>query len=503
MSLAVAVLAVGGLVGACSTPASVTSTHADRPESTSSVPRPGTSVPGTSVPGTSVPDDGSTPSSSDPNGIGDPLFPPLGNPGVDVTSYDVHLDVSKGGAQVAGNVDMEIRFTEPRSEFTLDLDGPEVTAVTVDGETARFTVEPQELRITLPTAVSTGDDRLVSVTYTAAPTVSMDFLGVPVGWNPVDGGSWTQNEPDGARTWMPCDDHPSDKANYTFTITVPKGLTAVANGELVEHRTVGDREVWSWNEPHPMATYLVQVLTGDYELVEGAGPHGLPLLSAILRGDRGRMKPYLDVTPSQIEFFEQWFGPYPFSRYGIAVAPSLNGVAIETQERSLFGADAFSGTLGDREQSVLSHELAHQWFGDAVTPARWDDVWLNESFATYGEWMWLDHVGSRSVDDAAGQALAVRQPGITGRPPLDEMFGALVYDGGAVVLHALRRTVGDEHFFAILRRWVADNNGESRRTSDFISLAEQVSGSDLTAFFHAWLYSPVVPSEYPKSGASV
>jgi aminopeptidase N len=307
------------------------------------------------------------------------------------------------------------------------------------------------------------------------------------------------NEPEGGRTWLPSDDHPSDRATFRFEITVPTGVTAVANGALVDHTSTTSTDTWIWQEDRPMATYLIQVLTGDYELVDGVGPNGLPLLSAVLRQDRTTMQPALDAIGDEIDFFDDYFGPYPFDRYGIAIADSTPGIAMETMERSMFSRlDFSSGRLDLPQELLLSHELTHQWFGDAVSPARWTDVWLNESFATYGEWMWLDHLGLRSIEESADAGLTAREPGSTASPSVDQMFGYDSYDGGAVILHALRKTIGDDLFFTLLRRWVADNIGTSRTTEDFVALANEVAGRDLTQFFATWLYADIVPTSFPS-----
>ena len=225
------------------------------------------------------------------------------------------------------------------------------------------------------------------------------------------------NEPEGAHTWIPCDDHPSDKATFRFELTVPSGLTAVANGALIDHTSTASTETWIWQEDRPMATYMIQLLTGDYEVVDGVGPNGLPLVSVVLREDKDIMKTYLDAIGDEIDYFDGFFGAFPLDRYGIAITDSAGGLAMETMERSLFSRDDFStGRLDFEQQLLLSHELAHQWFGDAVSPARWDDVWLNESFATYGEWMWLDHLGLRSIEDSATAGLATRDAGCDCHP---------------------------------------------------------------------------------------
>ena len=213
------------------------------------------------------------------------------------------------------------------------------------------------------------------------------------------------------------------------------------------------------------------------------------------------MQPYFDLTDDQIAFFEPLFGPYPLDQYGLAFTESPPGLAMETQGRSLFSRDDFAGgDTGFLEHLLLSHELAHQWFGDAVTPAEWDDLWLNESFATYAQWLWLDHVGLTVLEREADLNLA---PAQFATEPTGRAVG-----GEPVRLRALRRrrrrrprpapaSSATSAFFTLLQRWVAENDGTSRTTEDFIALAEEVAGRSLDAFFDAWLYSPSVPDEYP------
>jgi aminopeptidase N len=448
-------------------------------------------------PSTTIP--GSTPTGAqDDNGIGDALFPSLGNPGIDVEHYTLALDYDPQQHQIAATAHLDLVMTEDRATISLDSDGPVVSSVAVDGNPATFVAAQPELLITPAVPLASGQHVGVDVTYTLSPEPVPSAAGQTVGWFPTPGGSYVLNEPEGAHTWIPCDDHPSDQATFRFELTVPTGLTAVANGALIDHTSTATTDTWVWQEDRPMATYLIQLLTGDYELVDGVGPNGLPLVSAVLREDRDIMQSYFDTIDDQIDYFDDFFGPYPLDRYGIAIADSIGGLAMETMGRSQFSRDDFStGRLDYVQELLLSHELAHQWFGDAVSPSRWIDVWLNESFATYGEWMWLDHVGVRTMEDSASSGLTGREPDATATPTAAAMFSFNRYDGGAVVLHALRKTIGDELFFTLIRRWVADNNGSSRTTEDFVALADKVSGQDLTEFFATWLYADVVPTTFP------
>ena len=476
-----------------------TTDGAEEPTPTDTASVPPISLPTTTTQAPSEPDDpgGLVPTA---DGAGDLLYPALGNPGIDVVSYSVDLTYDHDARALAGSVTLVVMPTEDRAEFTLDSSGPVVSRVAIDGVDAVFESGDPELRIAPVTGLVRGQQVEVRVEYTATPDALARGVFPPTGWfNTIDG-SYVLNEPDGTRTWLPSNDHPSDKATWNFSVTVAAGVTAVANGALVSSTDGPNGTTWVWREDDPMPTYLVMLATGEYDLVEGTGPGGLPLLSAVLSSDRQKVQPYLDSIDDQIDFFDDFFGPYPLDRYGIAVTDSLGGLAMETLGRSLFSRSDLNGDVGYLQDLLLSHELAHQWFGDAVSPLSWQDIWLNESFATYAEWMWLEHAGLTTLEDEAADSLGQRQASTgspTGSPTAAELFSYNSYQGGALVLHALRRTIGDDKFFSVLQRWVSENNGTSRSTDDFILLATDVGGVDLTALFDDWLYADILPAAFP------
>lgn len=433
-------------------------------------------------------------------GVGDVLFPDLGNPGIDVTHYEVDLTYDPTTRELRATATISITATADLVDFSLDSIGPKVDSVLLDGAKTQFAMQAPELVITPKSTIGRGNSFVATIAYSLIPDPTSSAVGIDNGWFPTTNGSYVLNEPDGARTWLPSDDHPSDKATYRFTLHVQKGMTAVANGTLESHTTTAAGETWIWSQPEQMSTYLIQVLIGPYDIIDSVGPNGLPLTSVVFSADRKLMQPYVDATAGQIDFFDDYFGPYPLKSYGIAITDSASGVAMEEQGRSMFSRDDFlSGRLGDIEQLLLSHELAHQWFGDAVSPSTWQDIWLSESFATYGEWMWLEHIGNLVLADKAQHELEQRQDGAssTRAPSVGELFGYAVYDGGAVVLQALRLTIGDLAFFQLLQTWVKDNVGTSRGTNDFIALASKVSGKDLTQFFKDWLDARILPKAFP------
>ena len=318
-----------------------------------------------------------------------------------------------------------------------------------------------------------------------------------MGWIATGDGSFVMSEPEGASTWYPVNDHPSDKATYTFHVEVPDGTTAVANGNLVSRTPNPSGSVtWTYDVEQPMASYLAEVAIGDYQVTDTPGPAGITIRNAFDSTIASDVAPAFASTPDMISFFESLFGPFPFDIYGALVVSERTGEALETQTLSIFGDDVVSG---DDASVVVPHELAHQWFGDSVSLESWKDIWLNEGFATYGEWLWTEHAGGASVAQTAHATQAKLREGSDPMPPpgdpgVQNLFGPSVYLRGALTLQALRSTVGDSLFFDILRTYASRYAGANATTADFISVATQVSGrNDLQPLFDAWLYQSPLP----------
>ena len=189
-----------------------------------------------------------------------------------------------------------------------------------------------------------------------------------------------------------------------------------------------------------------------------------------------------------LRFFSDTFGEYPFDSFG-SIVIDAPFIALETQTRPVYGSDILMG-LGER---VVAHELAHQWFGNLLTPATWEDLWLNEGFATYAEWLWADHESGDGGFDSFWGDLWTPDYGPPGKPKPEAPFDAAVYIRGAMTLHALRVEIGDEAFFGTLREYVSRHAGGNVSTTDFVEVAEDISGSDLDALFDAWLYGETAP----------
>ena len=393
------------------------------------------------------------------------------------------------------------RATQALDRFNLDLTGLEVESLDVDGVAATFDHQGHELVVSPSEPIDEGHDFLVRVVYGGVPEpVDSESLG-QVGWTTSeDGDVFVLSQPEGASTWFPANDHPIDKARFNVAVTVPEGLEVASNGVLLEQEVTADgARRWAFEAASPMAPYLVTVVIGELVFQEAPGPEGVIVRNAFAEALADDAMFDFGRTPEMLVAFNEMFGPYPFDVAGAVVVDEFTGVALETQTMSLFGAEIVDGERGG--ESIVAHELAHQWFGDSVSVARWQDIWLNEGFATYAQWLWDEHLGVATADDTArgladamdddGSGLALPPPG---DPGPDRLFAGSVYQRGALTVHALRLTVGDEAFFEILRTWTSEYADDSATTADFIEVAERVSGQSLDELFDAWLYQEDVPT---------
>ncbi|MES5820046.1 M1 family metallopeptidase [Streptomyces sp. RG80] len=432
------------------------------------------------------------PSAGSP-GAGDPYFPLAGNGGYHVGHYDLTLRYDPDSRRLEGKAVLYARATQRLSRFDLDLSGLKVTGLTVDRKKAGFSRDGQELVVTPRTTLHEGQWFRVAVTYSGNPAPVTDPDGSLDGWIPTDDGAFVAGEPQGAMTWFPANNHPKDKASYDFTITVPEGRTAVANGVLRGQSTHHGQTTFRWRQSEPMAAYLATATVGKFKVERYTTRDGIQVYNAVDPREAGAAAPVLKKLPSVLEWESKLFGPYPFRAAGSIVdrAPNV-GYALETQTRPVYDAAP--------DLSTLVHESAHQWFGDSVTLTSWKDIWLNEGFATYTEWLYAEQHGGDSAQKTFDDLYALpASDGLWEFPPGDpgsgaNIFGTPVYARGAMALHQLRKAVGDRTFFRILRAWATEHRAGHGTTAQFVRLAERESGKDLDGLFQKWVYGQGKPT---------
>ena len=429
-------------------------------------------------------------------GLGDPFFPLAGNGGYDVSHYSLRIAYTRATNRLDGHATIVARATQGLTRFDLDLrDFLTVSALRVNGRPAHVTQDGQELVVTPRHALRAGRTFVVGVRYGGAPEPIVDPDESIEGWVPTDDGAFVVGEPQGAPGWFPANDNPRDKATYDMAIDVPAGITALGNGRLVSTVTRQGRTTWKWREDSPMASYLATATNGVFELRISRTRHGLPVYDAVDPREAAAAWPVLADEPEIVGFFSDLYARYPFEAVGAIVdhAPDV-GYALESQTKPNY-ADAPS--LG-----TVVHELAHQWFGDSVTLKVWPDIWLNEGFATWSEWIYDERHGGETAAAAFDAVYArpatssIWRNAPAALPGPDVMFSSSPYDRGAATLQALREKVGDRTFFGILRAWYAGHRYGNATTADFIALAERRSHLALDQFFDVWLYQPGKPASW-------
>ena len=357
-------------------------------------------------------------------GLGDSYFPKQGNGGYDALAYEIVLDIDPETGAIAGETTVEGRATQDLESFNLDFAGLDIAGVEVSGAPADYDRKRDELVIRPAVTLRAGQSFAVRVSYSGIPETQRDPNGPPLGWHHDGDTIYTLGEPKGAHTWFPVNDHPSDKATYTFRLTVPSPYVATANGILAGTETHGANQTFVWETDQPMASYLAAVTVDLFQIEELPAREGPIIRNYFAPEAAASAAQVFAGTSVVLAFFEQEFGPYPFEAYGVVVPGVPTSLAMESQTLSLFGSDMVESLAGDQARSeiYIAHELAHQWFGNSVTIADWSDIWLNEGFSTYASWLWIERTRGEEallaqVDysyDALNQGQQV-PPGTPGR----------------------------------------------------------------------------------------
>jgi aminopeptidase N len=426
--------------------------------------------------------------------VEDSYYPDFGDPGVDALHYDLSLAWTPRTRTLQGAATLVFRATADADSFQLDL-GPalEVSTVTLDGAEVDAEHVGDDLVISAPVV---ADQRYaVEVRYAGspepveAPTTRDDFSTTGFTITP-SGEAWTMQEPYGAHTWYPVNDHPSDKALYDFTLSVPSPWTGVANGALTDRRDAAGTTTTEWHLAEPAASYLTTVAFGDYTSTTNTAAGGTEISYWVPR-DSPRLSDALEKAAAGLDWLEERLGPYPFDTLGFVLVDSQSG--METQTMVTLGITDY--TLSER---VLVHEMAHHWYGNQVTPDDWRDVWMSEGMTMYLQLMWEAERAGITIDEqmdsyAAAEEDSRAESGPPAAYDAGEFGEGNVYFGPAMMWHELRERIGDDEFTRVMRAWPTARDNTSTDRDDYWAWLEEETGEELTGFLDAWLLGDTTP----------
>jgi len=424
----------------------------------------------------------------------DSLYPEVGDPGVDALHYDLSLGWSPNTDTLDATEVVTFRSTETDDDFQLDFSKVlEIERLSLDDQEVAFDQEGKDLIVTTP--VEKDQRYELTIEYSGTP----EPVDVPVqrsdfsqtGFTVTDEHEvWTMQEPWGAYSWYAVNDHPSDKALYDFTLSVPSPWMGIANGDLTSTEEEDGTVTTQWHLAEPAASYLATLAFGDYDLTELTGPRDIPI-RIFTPSDSPETAAGPSTAPEAMEWLEQYLGPYPFDTFGILVVDSRSG--METQTMVTLGNSDY--TLSE---PVVVHELVHQWYGDTVTPDDWRDVWMNEGMAMYLQGMWEAERAGITVDKQMDQWAEFEddEREFAGPPAdydLDKWGSGNIYFSPALMWHELRQRIGDEAFFDVVRAWPEAQENRSSNRETLYRFFEQRTGEELSAFFDAWLLGRQTP----------
>ncbi len=436
-------------------------------------------------------------------GPADPYFPGMGDT-YDVAHYRIAVRMDPDDGRLRGRAVLTAQATTELSRLHLDL-ALHADSVSVNGERAEFwRGQGLAVEVRLPRPVPPGAPMRIEVVYHGNPSRTDVTDEYP--WMHKNGEQVGAGEPRIAPWWFPVNDHPRDKATYDVVGSVPRGQQFVSNGALVSRRAAGEWTRWHWRTTEPMPSYATLFAAGNFRLAfdDGKWSPTYAVSRTLSPATQRANLRLLRATPALVGWLETQFGPYPFGQVGGLVTGTFRNEnwSMETQTRPTYPDLSQVGN----SRSLLVHELAHQWFGDSVTPQRWRDIWLNEGFARWAEVRFHETHGGRSGPDwlraqyrrhpagARFWRLRIDDPGP------NRLFAWAVYDRGAMAVEALRVRIGDGDFFTLLKAWTEQYRWGTATVEDFEALAEQVSGEDLDAFFTAWLSEPRRPERTAANG---
>jgi len=433
------------------------------------------------------------------------------NKNIDIKHYSFELSLSDSSNEIIGTTQIKVQFKKAGiQQFRLDFvnqteirqgKGMLVEAIQIGNQKLAYTHSNDELMIQLPNPSILNEELQFTIRYHGVP-----FDGLRIGATKFgDRSFFNENWPNRTRHWLPTIDHPYDKATSEFIVKAPAKYKVVSNGLLLEESSLGNNiKLTHWKQLVPVSSWLFVLGVAEFAVQYVDQFEGKSIETWVYSKNReAGFYDFKEPTKKVLEFYSKYVGPFAYEKLANIQTPSVNG-GMETSSAIFYGEDLVNGKRDERIRNVVIHEIAHQWFGNAVTETTWDDAWLSEGFATYFTLLFIENeYGKAEFDKGIAKAkkavfdMAVKMPNfsiISNRTAEKEVVTTgLTYQKGAWVLHMLRNLVGDAHFQKGIQNYYTKYFNDNATTDQFREEMEKASDKDLKQFFKQWLYQPINP----------
>ena len=434
------------------------------------------------------------------------------NKNIDVKHYVFKLSLSDADNEITGTTLVTINFREAGMQnFRLDFinktiarqnKGMVVDAITSSNTAVNYTHENDELIISLPAPSTKNQTLTFTIQYHGVP-----FDGLRIGNTKLgDRSFFNENWPNRGRHWLPIIDHPHDKASSEFIVKAPSHYKVVSNGLLLEESELGNQtRLTHWKQSVPVSSWLFVLGVADFAVKYVDEFRGKSIQTWVYAKNReAGFYDFDEPTKKVLEFYSNYVGPYAYEKLANIQTPSVNG-GMETSSAIFYGEDLVTGKRDERTRNVVIHEIAHQWFGNAITETTWDDAWLSEGFATFFTLLFIENeYGKEEYTKGIIKArksvydMSVKMPDFSivseRTAEKEDVTSGITYQKGAWVIHMLRDLIGEKNFKKGIQNYYAKYFNANTTTDEFRAEMEKVSGKDLKLFFKQWLYQPINPT---------
>ena len=434
------------------------------------------------------------------------------NKNLDVIHYVFNLSLSDADNEITGTTQVTLSFKEAgMKNFRLDFinkttarkdKGMMVDAVSINNTAVGYTHENDELIISLPAPSTKNQTITFTIQYHGVP-----FDGLRIGATKLgDRSFFNENWPNRGRHWLPIVDHPHDKATSEFIVKAPSHYKVVSNGLLLEESELGNNtRLTHWKQSVPVSSWLFVLGVADFAVKYVDEFKGKSIQTWVYAKNReAGFYDFDEPTKKVLEFYSNYVGPYTYEKLANIQTPSVNG-GMETSSAIFYGEDLVTGKRDERTRNVVIHEIAHQWFGNAVTETTWDDAWLSEGFATFFTLLFIENeYGKEEYTKGIIKArktvydLSAKMPAFSivseRTAEKEQVTSGITYQKGAWVLHMLRNLIGENNFKKGIQNYYAKYFNANTSTDEFRAEMEKAAGKDLKLFFKQWLYQPINPT---------